>query len=174
MEKTKQIALAKLNSGMLPREVADELKLSVSTVFRWNAELKDALLEGNIDELLQLSEEPVIEEKLSDLVDPNNSDGLQLTSESVKGLARLDESLQNTALLVNTRLRTFISTCDNVNELDICTDILCSLQNAFFNKNSTQVNVQNNFGSSEVAATSKYNAYLGDAPGVVNESSENN
>jgi hypothetical protein len=73
--------------------------------------------------------------------------------------------MQASAKLMLVKLKTLVHNVgpDDVQDLAVCTKILCDLQNAFFNKNSVQVNVQNNeFNSSE----STYSEFLNDKPTI--------
>ena len=81
----------------------------------------------------------------------------------VSGLQVLDMTLQNTALNLANRINSMAMSAGGSDELVTLTDALCKLQNAFFNSNKVQVNVQNNIGG-EGGKT--YSAFMGDKPGA--------
>lgn len=141
-------AVSRLEAGEDPQTVAKVLDISYSTVLRWNREYKAAKEQGHLDKLLDIDK----------LILATAAEGLGLPAEvvqpavkelttGIKGLNQLQESLQMTALYLVQQIKSRAASIDHTSELTELTGALCELQNAFFNKNSTQVNVQNNFGN---------------------------
>ena len=159
---TKYKAIGKLQIDMDPHDIAEQLDVSYSSVVRLKREYKNALIDGTIDSLVDMSG-IILDEvgrQLSD--DPEALKAIDETSAKVKGLDRLAANLQQTATEINTRARSLIVGVDSANELEVIADILCKLQVAFVNTNSVQVNVQNNnMGAGDKA----YGQFLTDAPG---------
>lgn len=160
-QKYKIISL--LQREMQPKEIADDLDVSYGSVLKLRREFETAKLNGTVDALLDTSKMILTElgEQLSDL--PISEEAVEKLTKGLDGLEHLSGELQKTASTINTRVRSLIMSVDHLSELDIAADVLCKLQNAFFNKNSTQVNIQNNLGGSE-GGTPKYNQFLKDKP----------
>lgn len=171
-DKTKYEVLSRLIVGETPKDIVEDFDVPLPTIHRWNRELKQAQEEGNIDKLMQLDQ--VVVQELVDSAAANAPevvrDGLVESAgelaKGIDGLNRLSLDFQRSAQLINNKLRMMVSTCDHVSELDTLTDSLVKLQTAFFNKNVTQVNVQNNY--SDGSGDTKYGAFLKDVPGDVN------
>lgn len=160
-DKTKYEIISRVMRGDEAKDIAEELDVSYPSVLRERTRYKDAVANGTIDSLFDM-DKLMIEE----LGDKFPIDDVNKLVKSVDGLERLSTELQGTAAQLNMRVRTFIMGADSASELAELTEIVCKLQNAFMNKNSTQVNVQNNnFGDSN---DNPYNHFLGDAPGTVN------
>jgi hypothetical protein len=143
-----------LLTGKPTKEIAEELDVSYSYVLTLNRDLQKAKLENKLHELMDV-DRVVIEQSVAHL-----GDEVKGTLEKIDGLQKLNQELQATATRINTQLRSHIMSTDHISELAMCTEILCSLQQAFFGKSGVQINVQqNNNGAA------KYNQFLSDAPG---------
>jgi hypothetical protein len=153
--------ISKLQKDMAPKDIADELNVSYGGVLKLKREFEEAKVNGTIDALLNTDKLILteVEEKLSDL--PTVKAEINELAKGVAGLEHLSEELQQTALIINTRVRSLLLSIDHLSELEIAADVLCKLQSAFLNKNMTQVNVQNNYGDNE---SPKYNQFLSDRP----------
>lgn len=165
-DQTKYKVINDLINGEAPKDIAKEHDVAYPTVLRWKREFEQAKLNGTVDELLNLDE--VVLSEVIEAVEAQSPEVLRegvnnATSELAKGLdglERLQTEFQTTASYLNTRLRSLAMSTDHVSELSVCVEALCSLQSAFFNKNTTQVNIQNNYDESG----NKYGSFLSDVP----------
>lgn len=157
--------IVRLHEGVDPKLIAEELEIPYSRVLRHRGELNTAIAEGNLNKLLHM-DEAAIELMATELVrdlpvefQQSAQANMDALSDGVKGLNKLSCELQQTAMNINVRIRTLVMSIENTSELTDLTKALCDLQNAFFNKQGVQVNIQNNTGSS-------YTEFLSDAPGA--------
>lgn len=161
-QKYKVISL--LQQDMQPKEIAADLGegYSYGGILKLRREYEEAKLNGTIDSLLNTNKVVLaeLEEKMSNLEETRAS-VIEL-AKGVDGLEQLGEQFQQTANVINTHVKSLIMSIDHMSELEIAADIICKLQTAFLNKNMTQVNVQNNFGSD---SSPKYTQFLSDKPG---------
>ncbi len=157
---TKGKAVSLLQQGISPLQIADELDISYSAVLKLKKEFELALENGAVDTLVSM--EKVIVQEASEMLGLEGDEALTVIA-GLTGLERLSCDLQNTALHINTRVRSLIMSTEHCSELETYAKIICSLQDSFMNKASTTVNVQNNFGQ-ENKGTKHYAQYLSDAP----------
>lgn len=153
-------AIAKLEAGEKPGDVADQLKVGKGSVIRWYSEFRTARDNNTLDtmfnmESLILATAGKLASENSEFTEVVEAKTAELTK-GLKGLARLDDELQTTALAVNTKIRSLIMATESPSELADLTDCLCNIRKAFFEK-GTQVNVQNNF-----SGESKYRELIND------------
>lgn len=137
--------------------ISEELDITYGAVLRVEKEFNEARLNGTLEQLIDVDEAV-----LQTAAEALDVDQVSLTK-GLAGLDKLNQDFQVTASQINTRVRSLIMSCDHLSELETAADILCSLNTAFVNSNSTQVNVQNNFGGDNNAA-SRYAGYLSDTP----------
>jgi hypothetical protein len=165
-EKKFYTAVTRMESGVEPQKVADALDVSYATVLRWRREYQAAKEQGKLGELLDLDKlalEMTFEVAAGnatlsgEVLNPAIDD----LAKNVNGLQSLQTQFQNTAVFLNQQIKSRAASLDHTSELVELTTALCSLQNAFFNKNSTQVNVQNNYGGEN---TKPYGNFLSDKP----------
>ena len=165
-DKLKYTILSKLINGEAPKEIAEEVEdASYATVLRLRRELEEAKANDTVDKLLNLDKaafDLVLEGVKSNTIEGIN-ESLSDIRTSVTAAEALQRDLQTTASILNTRVKSLSLSTDSVGELSMLADTLCALQNAFFNKNSTQVNVQNNYESAP-----SYGAFLSDKPASAN------
>lgn len=166
-EAVKYKAIVRLHEGVEPKLIAEELEIPYSRVLKYKGELKEAEISGNLNSLLHMDEaavELMANELVRDLpieLQPQAkaiTDGL---TNGIKGLDSLSGEFQRTAMHINNRIRTLSMSIEHVSELGELTKALCDLQNAFFNKQGVQVNIQNNTGGD-----SSYGEFLSDTPGA--------
>jgi hypothetical protein len=159
MQKYKVISL--LDAQVDAKSVADELGISYGVVLKLKREYETAIVEGTLDKLINT--DVIALQRLAEEL-PDDKDYIQAAASKlvteVSSIQRLQSNMTKTAEHINTRVLSLTMSAD-VGELKTLTEILCNLQVAFFNKNSTQVNVQNNFGN----GVPKYSQFLGDKPG---------
>ena len=159
--------ISQLLNGDKPKEIEASVEgSSYATILRWKRELEEAQAAGTVADLIDLDKAmfgevlagvaaKVPEVLAADVVD---SLGVITKAKSVAEVLQLD--FQTTAKVLNTRIKSLALSVENTGELDMLADSLCKLQNAFFNKNATQVNVQNNYETGPA-----YSSFLGDKPG---------
>lgn len=158
-EELKYKILNELQQGFSATTLATKYEMSAATILRWNKEFKDAVMNNDVNNLINTDK--VVLGELADQIKPSGLvDDTSQVVEGIKGLQVLQADMQTTASIVNSRLKKMAHSTESIAELSMITDCLCNLQGAFFNKNLTQVNVQNNYGESD----DKYSAFLSDAP----------
>lgn len=159
-------AIARIEADMDVKEIAEELELSVNTVRRWKTEYLEHKRIGTLEQLMSMPDyldaihdmtkllpvdEELIGDKPADL------------AKAVDSLTMLQTEFHDTARYLNTRLRSLAMSASSTGELLDLVNGLSTLQNAFFNKNTTQVNVQNNYTA---PGQSPYGTFLSDKPNV--------
>lgn len=165
-EAVKYKAIVRLHEGAEPKLIAEELDIPYSRVLKYRGELKEAEVSGNLNKLLHMDEaavEMMANELVRDLPIELQEQAKAITDgvvSGVKGLDALSGEFQRTAMHINNRIRTLSMSIEHVSELGDLTKALCELQNAFFNKQGVQVNIQNNAGGE-----SSYGEFLSDKPG---------
>lgn len=160
--------LADLSCGITPAEIATKRDVSYATVLRYKTEFEKAKANGKLDTILDLSK--VAREQLANQVLAQTPEDMRDAVEAEMGalLKSIDMAdvlkvnMQAAANKLTDRVVTLINKCESGSELHVLADTLCMLQTAFFNKNMTQVNVQNNFGQGSEPA--KYSEFLSDKP----------
>ena len=161
----KQVALIRLINGDEAKEIASDLDVSYGTVIRWKNELTKAQMNDKVNQLLAIDQavlEDMASTAMTDVPDsllPSVQESAGELVTSVVGLQHLEANLQTTANAINAKIRSMTYAAESVGDITELTVAICALQSAFFGK-GTQVNIQNNIGSSE------YAEFLGDAPGV--------
>ena len=141
-----------------PRMISEELDITYGAVLRVEKEYNEAKLNGTLDQLIDVDDYAVMSSAAGTLC----LDQVSLTK-GLSGLDKLSQDFQVTASQINTRVRSLLMSCEHMSDVKIAAEIICSLNVAFVNSASTQVNVQNNFGGDNNAA-SRYAGYLSDAP----------
>lgn len=163
-EEKKYSVLARIDAGENKRDVAEDAGVSYGTVLRWYKEYEQAKQQNTLDKLLdmdklilataeQVSKAPIMVEELKG--------GVKDLSNRVKKLETLQVDLLATATALNTQIKSRALSMESTSELLLLVESLCQLQNAFFNKNAVQVNVQNNYSGD---GERKYGGLLGDKP----------
>lgn len=158
-QKYKAISLLQLDKS--PREVAEELDLSYASILRFKRQWEEAKLEGEVDKLLELDKAVLHDLAMSVDGQVAKDAAVELVA-GVTSLERLSQDVHKTASTLITRTNSLMMSCNTLDELNVAADILCNIQKAFFNTNSTQVNIQNNLGDSN--ESKRYTQYLSDTP----------
>lgn len=155
-------AIARLESGLQPQVVAEQLDVSYATVLRWRKEYESAKEANALDQLLDM-DKLILATALANVEAP-----LELKEKAVEefgkkldNLTLLRESTQSCAMYLVQQIKSHASRVEHISELSELTTSLCAIQNAFFNQNKTQVNIQNNLGAPR---ESKYGTFLSDVP----------
>lgn len=166
--RTKYLICSRLLNGEQATDISKDFDdVSYPTILRFKRELEEAQNNNMVAEFLELDKNAL--QDLMDEVKANAPTSLKnevkVALESVANSKNLLDTLNMemvlTATTVNKRLRGLAVACEHATELESITESLCKLQNAFFNKNSTQVNVQNNYDST---GNHRYSNWLSDAP----------
>jgi len=157
-------AIARIDAGMDPKDIAEELELSVNTVRRWKTEFTESKRAGTLAELMNM---PDYVDAIADLTKqlPSAEYAEGSANELVNGVTALNilqQEFQDTARYLNTRIKSLAMSSSHPGEIVDLINGLTALQNAFFNKNTTSVNVQNNFGG----GAAPYSNFLSDKPNV--------
>lgn len=157
-------AISRIENGEDKRTVADDLEVGYATVLRWHRDYKDAKLNGTLDQLLDMDK--LILATAGQLLESGAlpeqaAAGLDRVTSGVSALEKLQSDFITTAAAVNAQIKSRLLSVEHTSELMELTECLVELQNAFFNKNTTQVNVQNNYGGE---SGSKYGTFLNDKP----------
>lgn len=155
-DKLKYKVISLLEAGQDPRDVADDVGVGYSSVIRLKNQLRDAKTNGTVAALID-TDKLLIEQVGEQLqVETTN------VTKGLDGLEVLNTELQKTALALVQQTKSHLLSAEHASELQVFSGIICDLQNAFFNKNQTQINVQNNIGDS---GAPKYTKFLSDKPG---------
>ena len=147
------------------KAIAEDLDVSYPTVIRLNRELKEAEVNGTVDKFVELDEvilTEALEEAAANVPSAIQDEAKAVVGDIVKtksAIDRFSDELIATAIALNMRIRSMSMSVDSAMELDTLVKSACNLQTAFFNKQTTQVNVQNNYGND-----SKYGSFLSDTP----------
>jgi len=158
-EEVKYKILNELQNGFSATSLSLKYDVTAATILRWNKEFKDALLNNDMSSLINV-DKAILGELSDKLKEGAVSADVDKVVDGLQGLQVLQTDMQSTAAIINNRLKKLSHSTESIGELVMLTDCLCSLQSSFFNKNLTQVNVQNNYGESD----DKYAAFLSDAP----------
>lgn len=163
-----QLLAAVVNELQLNTEakaIGEKLDIPYTKVLRLKARYEEAVRNNTVIELLNpegLLLEAATNQLKHDL--PALQDFVTEAAAGISGkvslLQQLDDDLVKTATIANTQLKTMISRSETASELSTLIDSLAVLRNSFFNKNTTQVNIQNNMAG----ATTGYN-WSSDVPG---------
>lgn len=168
-DQLKYKVITRLLAGETPKDISCDPEVSVTyaTVLRWNRELKESQQNGNVTELLDMDQAILGElmDAVSEAAPPALVDEVGAVQDVIKSASSVLDTLQAdfilTASNMNLKIRNLALSADNVGEISMLAETLCDLQNAFFNKNSTQVNVQNNYDSN---GSNTYSGFLSDKP----------
>jgi len=166
-EDVRYTIFARLINGDAAKEVAADADVSYATVIKMRRELDAAKEVDAVHELLDMDavmRTEVMKEARSHM--PNvlleEADlALANISGNVAGLELLSIDMQKTACALSNKIRKMALGADHASEIETLASALCSLQVAFFNNNTTQVNVQNNYGTE---GGNKYGGMLDDKP----------
>lgn len=165
-DQTKYKIISRLLNEEKATVIAEDLDVPYSTVIRLNRELKEAQASGDVAAIMDV--DAGVLATLADEIRAETPDGvLDDTVATIKAtktaLDVLQVDLQVAAKIIVDRAKHMSMSVESVGEIESLAETLCKLQNAFFNKNLTQVNVQNNYGTE-----SKYGSMLSDAPKQAN------
>ena len=167
-DELKYKVFVRIHEGQEAAEIADDLSIPLSRVVRYRGEYKAAVAEGTLQKVINMDQAAIDmlgSELVRDLpkeLQPDAEATIEKIQNGKLGIDRLGMELQNTAIHLNNRIRTLSMSIEHVSEIVELSKALCEIQNAFFNKNQTQVNVQNNYGDQ---GSSGYGEFLGDKPG---------
>ncbi len=163
--------ITRLINGEAAADISASTQVPYPTILRYKRELKIAqeaddvhtlmgLERAVLDDLIGKVHEEVENNKLA----PQVKTILKNVEINLNSLVDLQDEFKQTARVLNERIRLATAEIIHVSELEVLTEALCKLQNAFFNKNTTQVNVQNNY---DATGTHRYQSFLSDTPAKV-------
>lgn len=158
--------IASLEAGEAPDDISARLNVAKVKVLRTKSRYDKAILDGTLDKLVDMDRLVLVnaanatKDQMPSLGDAVHAVASEM-SDGLDRLRKLDDSLIATALYANTRIRTALATADYTNDIETLVASLCRLRESFFNKNVTQVNIQNNLSNSGQAA---YGEWLSDKP----------
>ncbi len=158
--------IASLEGGEQPDAIAARLGISKVKVLRTKSRYDKAILDGTLDQLVDVDKLVLINAgELTKEQMPSLGEAVSAvvaeTSDGLDRLRKLDDSLIATAMYANSRIRSALATVEFTNDIESLVGSLCRLRESFFNKNVTQVNIQNNLSNSGQAA---YGEWLSDKP----------
>lgn len=163
MSQEKYQIVSRLLNDEEPKGIAASLDVPIGKVLRLKRELKEAMDNDALASFIDMNEvmmKEVLETvraKSPEALCNDVDNALANISTAKTMLDSLSTDLQVTARFLANRIKSMAGSSQAPHELEILTTALCELQNSFFNKNSTQVNVQNNYGVG-------YGDLLSDAP----------
>ena len=155
--------ISKLIDNQPMAEIATELDVPYTKVLRINKEFKEAKEANTLSSLVDIDTEML--DILMAQYQDSTPEGLQsLVSTAVEDLREaktiidsLSDDMQLAASSITTQIKNKAAHTVHVEDLLVLANALCAIQNAFFNKNSTQVNVLNDYSGSK-----QYSEFLGD------------
>lgn len=157
-------AVSLLDCGTDLKQVSAICDVSYATVMRWNREYQEAKKNNVLDQLLDMDTLLLeLSVRQTDVPAEFSEGTIKELTKGVTGLQVLSEKMQGTAMYLTNQIQIRAAGAAGTGELLDLVNALATLQNAFFNKNSTQVNVQNNFNTDGKSA---YADYLSDTPNV--------
>lgn len=163
---SKEKVLSRLLNKERPKDIAASCDTKLGTILRWQRELDEAILNNEVSKLMSLSS-VAIDAVIAVARDDQPDEIVEALSELKVTLSQaelLQQEFNTAALTLATRVNAMSATTVSIGELSMLADTLCVLQTAFFNSNKTQVNVQNNYDSSNRG----YSSFLSDAPNATN------
>lgn len=159
--------VSRLLNDESPELIAADLDVSINKVRRLKREFKKAQDDNTVQEFINLDEAmlkelmDIAKEKVPEAISDEADEALTGLVTQHNLMDALSTDLQTTAKFLSSRIKATASTVQHASELEVLADALCKLQTAFFNSNTTQVNVQNNYGEQ---AGSPYGDLLSDKP----------
>ncbi len=166
-DQIKYEVVSRILNKVEPKDISAELDMSYGKVLRIKREYEDAVKAGTVSAFIDI-DAVVLDQALAVVAAdtpeellPEVDSAVNVLKQTKGATDKLSEELLLTAGHLNTRIRSLALSIEHVSELEGLTSALCALQVAFFNSNSTQVNVQNNYGDAG-ATNSTYGEFLGD------------
>ena len=167
MPQVKYNVVSKLINGVTPKEISLELEVPYTKVLRIKREYEAAVDSNTVSAFIDM-DKVMMDDLLAKAADEVPAELQAEAKEVVAGLKAtktaldaLSDDMLITAKTITTRIKSLVASVEHVSELEGLTSSLCDLQNAFFNSNKTQVNVQNNYGDAG-STQSTYGEYLSD------------
>jgi len=151
MELSEKIKKDLLNSNYSASQIAERYNMTLSEVYELKKKLKKEKVDDDLDSLLKVSPEVLeetkkeIEKKQSNL--PTELKKLQVLK-GVEGLQRLNDKNIQVANIILSRVESVLLQDEEINTLSlknlkIATEIITSINSAFFGKNVTNITVNN-------------------------------
>lgn len=166
-DQLKYEVVSRLLNKVEPKSISAELEMSYNKVLRIKREYEASAANNSVAQFIDMDKvvfdralAKVAEDTPSELM-PDVTEAAVALKQTKCAIDKLSDEMITTANHLNTRIRSLALSIEHVSELEGLTSALCDLQNAFFNSNKTQVNVQNNYGDAG-ATRSEYGEFLGD------------
>ena len=167
MSDVKYKIISDLLSDIEPRLIAASHDVPYTRVLRYNKELKDAKEAGDISSLIDI-DAVMLQDLMQQYRDTTPEGLLEAVDEAIGSVTKskslldnLNISLQTAAHSISTQIQRRSMVVESCSELEILSEALCNLQEAFFNPKGTQLNVQNNYVD---PASKPYGDFLSDKP----------
>jgi len=153
-------AFGKFKAGLTAREVSEELDVPYSKALKWKNQLREAENNGEVSSLVDVDElliHRIAEDTKQDLValgaDVDVVEGeLETTIDKIDSYKLLSDKMNTTAIKLVDKISGMASLSLEAKELNLLVESLAKLQEAFFNKQQTNINILNQ--TSEVSNTS--------------------
>lgn len=164
-EGTKFKILLEIEKGATPREICEAFNVPYSKVLKMRKDLNAAKDEGEVQSLVNVEQEIVhriAEEVRKDFneLSPKEdiTEVIEGVVEGIDSYQKLNVKTQESALKVIGRLNAMVDMCVSPIELEVLASSLTKIHTAFFNKNSTNINVLNQTNNTNVSdsAVSKF------------------
>ena len=165
-DETKLKAIGLLHAGDLSkREIAKQLDVGYSTLLKWEKEFEKHKQEGTLTKLLDVQDiivKGVAQEVADTLIafDPDQTEAIEgellEVTQQIDGYQALSDKLQQVAMKLARKVSVIAEHTSDAAELELLVSSLSRLQEAFFNKNITNINVLNNNGQIQSDKVSKF------------------
>ena len=151
-------ALGKMEAGIALHEISADLGIPYPKLLKWRKELKEHKENGTIMDVVNADEvvvHAVAEQVKQDLIDldPDSKDIIEAdineVVKSIDNLSVLSTRLQTSAMQLANQISQISVLCTDPKEMSFLAKALCDMQEAFFNKPVTNINVQTNNYSGE-------------------------
>ena len=152
-------ALGLINSGEPLHDISEQLDVTYPTLLKWKRDLAIGIKEKNLTSLIDIDETVVHEvaDKIAaELIalDPSQSESIEgellSVTTGIDGYQALSCELQRVAGKLAKKISAFSDNVTEVQELESLVTSLSKLQEAFFNKNQTNIAV---FGGGQTSST---------------------
>lgn len=168
-ETQKYQIVSKLSLGEDPKSIALEFDIPYTKVLRVKKQFETARANNDFEGFIDM-DEVLLQQLLAQAEANVPAELADAASAAAKGITKskslldaLSEDMVITAKALTNHIKVAANNVDHVSELESLVSALCALQNAFFNSNKTQVNVQNNYGNAGSPAKT-YGEFLSDKP----------
>jgi len=146
--------LGKLNAGTKAQELAQDYGISYPKILKWKKEFKEAKENGTVADLIAADKVTIhevaesVKHDIKELTDnPKEIEVLEGEVDQaiaeIDGLKVLNTKVQTVALRLASKIEEKTLKVEDIGDLQVLVNSLAVIQNAFFNKPLTNVNVLN-------------------------------